>query len=133
MKNQLITACIIVIVTLISCKKIEIEDPREREIFGEWNYLSSSGGFSGGQSSGQFENGSWIIYKDHGKYIVHKSNGKTDREKFDFEKKHNRHSGKDESIINYKYKISQAFKRSGDTLFLYDQASDAFSYIFIKR
>ena len=133
MKYQLITSCIIVIVTLISCKKIEIEDPRERDIFGEWNYLSSSGGFSGGQSSGQFEDGSWIEYKDHGKYIVHKSKGKTDREKFDFETKRSIRSGKDESIIVYKNKIAQSFKTSGDTLFLYDQAFDAFSYIFIKR
>lgn len=134
-KNKIIIVLTILIAStfLTNCKKISVPDPNAKVIFGEWKYVSSSGGFSGGQTSGEFGKDSWIEFKETGKYQVHNNWRRIHCEKFKFETKRSIYTGNDEPTITYDKKTAQTYKVSGDTLFLFDQAYDAFGYTFIKK
>jgi hypothetical protein len=127
-RNKILVALIIAIALLTSCRKIDTPNPEAKVIFGEWKYASGSGGWSGGQSDASFTDGTWVEYKASGKYKVYNGSDKrTHTEKFEFETR----EGK--TTITYKNKIRQRFRVSGDTLFLNDDAYDAYSYIFVRK
>lgn len=134
-KNKIIIALTILIVSALmtGCKKIPVPDPNAKVIFGEWKYVNSSGGFTGGQTAGGFDSDTWIEFKETGKYQVHNNWRRIYSEKFKFQTKRSIYTGNDEPTIVYDKKTSQTFRVSGDTLFLFDQAYDAFGYTFVKK
>lgn len=116
-----------------ACKKISIPEPNAKAIFGEWKYISSGGGFSGGQTSPSFGPDNWIEYLDNGKYQVYNKDKRIYKDKFKFVISRSIYSGVDETIIDYDSKTAQSFSVSNDTLFLFDQAYDAYIYTFVKK
>jgi hypothetical protein len=115
-----------------ACKKIDVPEQGLAQLFKEWKYVSSSGGYSGVQSNTAFGSDSWVSYDSHGKYVRYGSNKKV-RDNFSFQKHHSINSGKEDYIIVYEDGLAQSFICRNDSLFLFDEAYDAFSYVFVKR
>lgn len=112
---------------LCSCSKIDLPNPETEKVIGEWRYVGSSGGLSGGMSDSRFNSESRVEYRKNGKYKVYDKDGKTDKDHFYFRKIEG------EYLIDYENKIDQTFKVSNDTLCLIDQGNDLYSYIFVKK
>ena len=84
-KSSFIVAFILV--SFISCKKISAPNEDAKKIFGEWDYKSNSGGFSGSGGSNRFGNDCWVEITDKGCFIVYEGNNKTSKKKFKIEMK----------------------------------------------
>jgi hypothetical protein len=134
--NHSLRKTITILIGLIiftTCRKISTPNPFEKIVFGEWKFIASNAGLSGNFPSSEFEKDNWIEFKETGKYVVHKKWRRIHSEKFKFDQQRSIYNGKYESAIVYEKKISQLFRVRGDTLFLFDQAQEGFSYTFVKR
>lgn len=116
-------------------KKIETISSADSSVFGQWQYVSSSGGFSGsGDPSLSSEN--WIEFKDHGKYFKYKGDKKTDKIPYEFREGKCIHGNSHTSnviIILDGANVSYSFLVVGDTLFLDAEVTDGLSYRYIKK
>ena len=131
MKASIFTLFLSTIVLLVACKKIATPDENSKLIFGEWRYISNSGGFSGGGGSTKFNSNSWISFNEKGIYKA-----------FDGTKKVEKHRFKIETSDDFlKYRINfnginsldYAYAINGDSLYLNEAVNDGFSFLFIRK
>ncbi len=116
----------------ISCmKKVKLPDNQSELLIGTWKYVSSSGGMTGREENASRTE---IEYTKYGKYKY------KDKKKFNFKSKfeiimiNSIYTNKDVYAIRYhKEGISQSFLIRNDTLYLKDEATDSYSYTYVRK
>ena len=116
---------------IFGCKKISTPDEDSKLIFGQWEYSSDSGGFSGGGGSTTFKDDSWVEFSEKGVYKVYEGSKKVQRLRFKIEPNDGYAKYKinfsSSGILDYSYVIED------NKLILRETVSDGFSYVFIKK
>jgi hypothetical protein len=118
--------------TLICCKSVKnnSSDP----LTGSWQYVTSSGGFTGKMVVWEPNSNIVIEFTKNSKY-KRSENGKITLEG-DFALKQSKSmiSGEEENLIDYgSNNPVQSYKISNDTLYLRDEIADGFSYVFVRK
>lgn len=115
-----------------SCKKVAIPDASVKVVFGQWKYINSSGGWSGGQCW-PTDKSIWIEFKENGHYKKHENGKLVHSEKFTF-KRVDGINGSKTYVIQFDKNRTQSFNVSGDTLFLSDYGwADGCGCAFVKK
>ena len=119
------------VLLIFGCKKISTPDEDSKLIFGQWEYSSDSGGFSGGGGSTTFKDDSWVEFSEKGVYKVYEGSKKVQRLRFKIEPNDGYAKYKinfsSSGILDYSYVIED------NKLILRETVSDGFSYVFIKK
>lgn len=131
MKPLLIAAIILIAST--SCEKISAPNEYAEKIFGQWDYKSNSGGFSGAGGSSRFSNNNWLEITDKGCFIVHEGTKKKTKKKFKIEMKESIYDTNQRPALVYKNGGHETYQIFGDTLFLSDESYDGYSYLFVRK
>lgn len=133
---RLLCSLLIALLFFCSCrKKIETISSADSSVFGQWRYVSSSGGIAGnGDPNLSFENS--IEFKDYGKCLKYKGDKKTDKMPYEFREGKcihgNIHASNVITILDGS-NISYSFLVVGDTLLLDAEVADGFSYKYVKK
>ena len=118
-----------------SCKKIDTPNEQSKLLFGEWKYVSSSGGFDGNQADENFDYSSTVEFTERGKFRLNFANNSLMKGRYKIQLKDNPLSGTTETIIVYsRRQYNQFFQISNDTLYLLDDGDElnTYNYIFVK-
>jgi hypothetical protein len=121
-----------IILASSSCKKISTPNG-SKKIFGEWDYQSNSGGFSGSGGSTRFCNECWVDITDKGCFIVYDGSDKKSKKKFTIEMKESIYDVNPKTSLVYKNGSYETFQISGDTLYLSDEVYDGYTYRFVRK
>lgn len=122
------------VMSIQSCKKIQVPNAEARKIFGEWNFITSSGGLFGKGDSQRYIHGDWVEFSEKGKLKIHYVDGAKKTIKFTIEMQ--------KSIIDHQLRptllygnnlIEEGYEISKDTLIMNQEAYDGFQYVFIRR
>lgn len=123
----------IILVSSISCKKISAPNEDAKKIFGQWEYKSNSGGFSGAGGSSRFCNDCWVEFTEKGCFIVYEGDNKTSKKKFKIEMKESIYNANQRPALVYKNGGYETYQIIGDTLLLSDETYDGYSYSFVRK
>lgn len=115
-----------------SCKKIATPNDESKKIFGKWDYLSNSGGFSGSGGSTRFCNECWVDITEKGYFIVYEGKDKKSKTKFTIQMKESIYDVNSRAALVYKNGDYETFQFSGDTLYLSDENYDGYTYRFVR-
>lgn len=129
----LIVLCCAIAIQFISCAKIKVPNEDARKIFGKWEYLYASGGFSGTGNSSRFNTNQWVEFTDRGFFTTYEGNQKIERIRFKLELKETVHSSSQLPALVYSKKNYETFRVSGDTLVIHEEGYDAYSYVFVRK
>jgi hypothetical protein len=144
MKSNFFTLLFVLLAILFStCKKdISIPDPDFKKLFGTWEWVQSSGGFSGQTTTPASEGYTFTDkYKSNGVLIIYKNGNRTERMTYKFSEGTSILSNQPAYLIEYrdgtfskKEVVSQLFKFAGeDTLYLFDNSDDGFTHIYVRK
>ena len=141
--NKNILIAFTLLLGLISCRKdIIVPDKEFENLFGTWNWVSSSGGFGGETITPTTESKTIEIeYKENGTYKKFIDDKKVSKMTFQFEEQESIYSIGKEYVITYsdgkfsrKGVISHPFDFIGtDTLILRDECYDCYSHIYVRK
>lgn len=138
MRTVNVTPIFIAATLIVFCacrKKIETISSADSAVFGQWRYVSSSGGIAGGGDPG-LTSDTWIEFTDYGKYFEFRGDKKIEKAPYEFRDGKcihgNTHISNVITILNGP-NISYSFRVASDTLFLDAEVTDGFSYIYIKK
>ncbi len=123
----------IIIVSHIGCKKISAPNEDAQKLFGQWDYQSNSGGYSGGGGSTRFCRDCWVEITDKGCFIVYEGSNKISKTKFKIEMKTSIYSAPQRPALVYRNSDYETYQIFGDTLLLSDEAYDGYSYVFVRK
>lgn len=123
----------LILVSFTSCKKISAPNEDAKKIFGEWDYKSNSGGFSGSGGSTRFGNDCWVEITDKGSFTVYEGNSKTSKKKFKIEMKESIYDANQRPALVYKNNGYETYQIFGDTLLISDETYDGYSYCFVRK
>ncbi|MDX1350567.1 MAG: hypothetical protein R3279_09980 [Putridiphycobacter sp.] len=130
MNIKLIFFTLFILITTVSCKKIDTPDAEAKAIFGQWQYNFDSGGFSGGGGSNLFDENSWIEFTEKGYYKVYKGSSKKEKARFTIIKNE---TGSFKYIVWVKGHSSYKYIVDGNKLLLAEDAADGFIYAFTRK
>ena len=145
MKNKIIFYCsfLTVIIFATACRKdISLPDQNLKKLFGTWEWVQSSGGFSGQTITPVSEDYSMSVeYTEKGVYRKYKDGKKISKLNFKIEERATIAISDFKFLIDYREgpcsKVgvnSQSFRFGGtDTLFLNDDCYDCFSHIYVRK
>ncbi len=142
MKLKFAGLLLLVFMVLFSCQKkgsIGYD-----EVYGSWNWIESDGGESFHILTPLSEGiNITIVYNQNGLFEKYIDNEKVTSLNYYFEKGTSISTYNQTTLITYKNRIntkhrtrelvSNSYKVSGDTLFLYDECFDCFRSIYLKR
>lgn len=117
----------------VGCSKTSVPNEEAKKIFDEWNFIFSSGGFSGGGNSETYTQGDWVSFDKNGILTVHKVNGETTKTKYKIKMRKSIINHEMRPTIVYKERLAESFEVIGDTLNTFQEAYDGFSYMFVRR
>jgi hypothetical protein len=123
---------------LAGCKKVDMVNPSDKELFGEWRYVSSSGGYGGSGHTGM-DNNDCIEFKQNGKYLRSENGKKTGDGCFKFDTYKCIHGSVHDNYGTIAYMQKKvisyyaSFKVSNDTLYLDAEAHDGISYVYVRK
>ncbi len=119
------------LIFIISCKKVKLPDNQSELLIGKWKYVSSSGGMTGKEENA---NRLEIEYTKYGKYKYKDNKLFNFSNKFEIVTVNSIYTNKDVYAISYfKNGITQSFLIRNDTLFLRDEATDSFGYVYVRK
>ncbi len=130
-KNKILLLFFVIFFALIGCKKIDTPNEAAKELFGKWEYLHDSGGFTDGAS--RFEPKNVVEYTERGKYTVYDGIEKMKKDRYTFETKMTSYDNHPVTAIVYKKGGYDNFKIKNDTLYLGEEGYDGYNYVFIKK
>jgi hypothetical protein len=116
-------------------KKIETISPADSSVFGQWRYVSSSGGLSG-KGDPDLSSDNSVEFRDYGKYFKYKGEKKIEKSPFEFREGKCIHGNIHTSDVITVFdgsNVSYSFLVKGDSLFLDAEVSDGFSYVYVKK
>lgn len=116
------------------CKKISTPNDESKKIFGKWDYLSSSGGFSGAGKSTKYCEECWVEFTEKGSFMIYDGNDKKiNKSKFTIEMRESIFDKKLHPIIVYNNFWSESFEVIDNYLVLREEVYDGFSFNFVKK
>jgi hypothetical protein len=126
-----------------TCKKeMQLPDPELKKIFGKWQWVSTSGGFTGKTITPASEGYTVRIeFSSNGIYQKYQNNALTDRKNFSFSQGTSIHNHKPVWVISFTEAVphfnespqAMSVSFSGqDTLMLDEQAYDGYGYIYVR-
>lgn len=140
---------LVTIMTLLfsvtACKKdISIPNPELEKLFGTWNWVQSSGGFSGQAITPTTAGYSQTVeFNQNGSYKIYENGKQKDKMKFSLSSGNSIHSTETAYLIKYKdsglfdkenNSVTQSVRFGGnDTLFLSDECYDCYQHIYIRQ
>ncbi len=125
--------CFSLLSSSCQAQKIRIPDPLCKKLFGQWIFHSSSGGFTGQGADWATTDNIIILFKNNGTYQRTGKAMPAVKDTFKFVKGASILSEEQVYLIDYKNNIDQSFSIKGDTLFLFDEVHDGFSYTFLRK
>lgn len=132
MRSLIIYTLIPMLVILVGCKKISAPTEESKAIFGSWQYLNSSGGFSGVGST-KFNSENWIEFTEKGFFRVYKGSKKESQKRFKIELKKSIYTTELSPAIVYRDGHYETYRVVNDTLSISDEAYDGFTYRFVRK
>ena len=146
MKITNLTNCLLLLTLLASaCRKEAINAAPENQnqsILGRWQWLSASGGFSGGGTHPYPEAKGQLIeteFRPDGQYLEYVS-GRVRREtSFQIQEVKSIYDGQQREAVRYGSQgygggvITQIIQLKGDTLYLKDNVYDGYTWVYIRK
>ena len=137
MKLKQLISLIAIVFLLSNCRKIAITldppftvpDSSMADIFSDWYFVSSSGGFIGGGSD-HYKIGDHISFSKDGIFTEHLGSN-SNSQKY-WLKLYDPGWNGSNFFVKYNQSLTQSFRISHDTLYLSDFAFDAFDFVFKK-
>ncbi|MBK5283990.1 MAG: hypothetical protein JJE25_01180 [Bacteroidia bacterium] len=124
-------------------KKITVLNPELKRLFGRWELIETSGGFTGKfitpKTSGHFEEIEFTMY---GNYIKYETGNLSDKKKFNISEEKSIFNKNPVYIISYsdadssltRLLIPQSVRFGGaDTLYLNEECYDCFSHVYVRK
>jgi hypothetical protein len=148
MKNhRIITAITIITLTVIfsACRKdISLPDESLSKLFGNWEWVQTSGGFAGETHSPQPGGDTWSIeFISNGIFKHYKNGKKVDKQKYTIYMGTSILTNTNAWFISYDNAcimdktgphLPQTFRFGGeDSLFISDEAFDGYNYIYVRK
>ena len=134
----LILGCFLL--TTTACQKdIDIPDESLEDLFGEWQWVESTGGISGEIITPNSEGYEMTYtYTKKGIHKYYKGDVEQFRVEYELIEKINPFTGKDGYMINYlsdgdTYLPDQYLVLNGDELMLYDECTDCYTLMFSRK
>lgn len=141
MKSKILSI-VLIIVLLISCKKIDVPNPEMQNLFGEWEWIGSGGGEAFQLLTPESEGYDKVLkLTDNGIYKLYKNNLRIEKNRYKI-KKNTSMVFRDleyqitfqQSIINKKNPSELIIQfRGNDTLILYEDGFDAMSHEYVRK
>ena len=119
-----------VVTFLFSCKKVNLPDDQSKQLIGKWKYVTSSGGFGGGEIHTDVTE---VEYTKYGKCKRKDKKLFELNKKFKIELSRSIYSTEQVYVIKYDSGSWQSFKIVNDTLYLYDEVYDGYGYTFVRK
>ena len=119
-----------ILLFIFSCKKVKLPDSQSQALIGKWKYVNSSGGMIGIQENA---NRPEIEFTKYGKYKFKDKKLFTFNKKFEITIVNSIYTRLDVNAIKYSDNFIQSFLIRNDTLFLRDEAYDAFVYTYVRK
>ena len=116
----------------VGCKKISTPNDASKELFGKWQYVSSSGGING-DGNQSLSSDFWIEYTEKGVYKTHVGSERTSKTDFTIEMKESIYSTELQTGIVYENNDYVTFEIVNDILTIWDQKYDGYSYQYVKK
>jgi hypothetical protein len=146
-KHQIILAMAFLAVCLFltSCRKdITVPNSEMNKLFGNWQWIETSGGFAGQVKTPATEGYSQSVeFKSDGIYKLYHDGKQKDKKTFTLSQGSSIHDTVTAVLITYKNTgcgnktedvIKQSVKFGGqDTLFLLDECADCYSFVFVRK
>lgn len=133
MNSKALFIIISFLILATGCKKIATPNEDSKQLFGKWQYLYDSAGFTDPAEGSRFSPDNWVEFTERGKYTVYNGVEKVHKKRFTIEMKMTSYSGHSIPAIVYKKGGYDTFKIKGDTLYLGEEAYDGYNYIFVKK
>lgn len=115
------------------CKKIATPTDGSKELFGKWQYLHDSAGFTDPEEGSRFFTNNSVEYTERGKYTVYKGVEKVIKDRYTIQMKMTNYNGESRTAIVYKSGGYDTFKVSNDTLYIGEEGYDGYNYVFVKK
>jgi hypothetical protein len=123
---------IFLVVALVNCKSTKTNS--SYPLVGSWQYMTSSGGFTGKMAVWEPNSNVMIEFTKNSKYKRSENNKITIEDNFTLKRAKSMVSGEEENLIGYTSNSpDQSYRISNDTLYLRDEIADGFSYIFVRK
>ncbi len=131
--------CILILLT--NCRKdIDLPDPSLSKLFGSWEWLGSSGGFSGGSKTPASEGyNETLEFNSNGIYKSYRNGKKEDKWKIEIVADNDRpgnfiikYSGTGVFNRGIQRKQEVSF-RGNDTLYLDDGCCDRYGHLYVRK
>ncbi|MBU3658658.1 MAG: hypothetical protein FGM14_02210 [Flavobacteriales bacterium] len=131
LKSSIIFLLFTSVYLIIGCKKISTPDEESKLIFGQWQYLYNSGGFSGVGGSKTFKDDSRVEFSEKGVYKVYEGNKNVKRFRFKIES----NDGYAKYKINFISlgKLDYNYVIEDNKLILIEDITDGYLYVFEKK
>lgn len=129
----LVLPIILIAICCFSCKKFNAPNEDAKKLFGEWNYISSTGGIANDGAINLTEDHS-MEFTSKGLYRLKKDGKELQKSKYRFEVGKDV-DGTEKTAIYYQINTSkiQTFTISNDTLYLEDKLMDGYSYVLVRK
>ena len=130
------TLTLLLAATLFSCEKyIDQTNPGLRNVFGEWDWIMSTGGIAGDTiSASEVENSVWLSYDEEGNYIKFVNDKGAEYLKYYFVNKGSILSSITLGQIEYSNGVLQSVKMPHhDTLLLIDELNDGYAHYYVRK
>lgn len=134
-KSKISTLFLLFVLGLLflSCKKIETPNEDARELFGEWEYLGNTGGFSGTGGSNRFPTDCWIEFTETGNFKVYEGSKKISSTRFTLHMKKSIYSDDYRPAIITKNGKFETFQIQDGKLYISDETYDGYTYYFERK
>lgn len=121
------------LLTAVSCKKIEVPNDKSKELFGSWTYDSNSGGLMGAGGSNRFSVDSSVEFTESGNFKVYVGSVQQSQKNFTIELKESIYDVNPREALVYDNGDYETFQIFNDTLYLSDEMYDGYTYRFIRK
>jgi hypothetical protein len=130
---RLLTVAILVMLLGCKAKKTEVPaNPEHRRLAGKWHYIRSNGGIAGNMAAWPESQKVWLEFSNNGNFSQW-NNGKIEQDRFTIKRGTTVMTAEEMDIIDFENRLDQAFAITGDTLVLWDQANDGFTFVFFRK
>lgn len=128
-----------------SCRKdISLPDPSLSKLFGNWEWVQTSGGFAGEIITPQSGGDTWSVeFNSNGIFKHYKNGKKVDKQKYTLSAGTSMLTNATAWFINYENAsildktgphLPQTFRFGGqDSLFISDEAFDGYNYVYVRK